>query len=40
MYAISNDASVYLRLTTECGWNETRDANLIARTLKATLASP
>ena len=40
MYAISNDASVYLRLTTECGWNETRYADLIARTLKAALAAP
>ena len=40
MYAISNDASVYLRLTTECGWNEARYADLIARTLKASLAAP
>jgi hypothetical protein len=40
MYAISNDASVYLRLTTECGWNEARYADLIARTLKATIAVP
>ena len=40
MYAITNDASVYLRLTTECGWNETRYADLIARTLNATLAAP
>jgi hypothetical protein len=40
MYAISNDASVYLRLTTECGWSEARYAGLIARTLKATLAAP
>jgi AcrR family transcriptional regulator len=40
MYAISNDASVYLRLTTECGWNEARYADLIARTLTATLAVP
>ena len=40
MYAISNDASVYLRLTTDCGWNEARYADLIARTLKATLAAP
>jgi AcrR family transcriptional regulator len=39
MYAISNDASVFLRLTTECGWNEARYADLIARTLKATLAA-
>ena len=40
MYAISNDASVYLRLTAECGWNETRYADLIACTLKASLAAP
>ena len=40
MYAIANDASVFLRLTTECGWNETRYADLIARTLEAALAAP
>ena len=40
MYAIANDASVYLRLTTECGWNQARYADLIARTLTATLAAP
>jgi AcrR family transcriptional regulator len=39
MYAIANDVSVYLRLTTECGWNETRYADLITRTLEATLAA-
>jgi AcrR family transcriptional regulator len=39
MYAISNDVSVYLRLTTECGWNEARYADLIARTLKANLGA-
>ena len=40
MYAIANDVSVYLRLTSECGWDETRYADLITRTLKATLAPP
>ena len=40
MYAIANDVSVYLRLTTECGWDETRYADLITRTLKANLAEP
>jgi AcrR family transcriptional regulator len=40
MYAITSDASVFLRLTTECGWNEARYADLVARTLKATLAAP
>jgi hypothetical protein len=40
MYAISNDTSMYLRLTTECDWNEARYADLIARILKATLAVP
>ncbi len=40
MYAITNDASVYLRLTTECGWNEARYADLMARTLNANLSAP
>jgi len=40
MYAISNDVGVYLRLTTECDWTEARYAELIAHTLKATLAAP
>jgi AcrR family transcriptional regulator len=39
MYAISNDVSVFLRLTTECGWNETRYAKLIARTLEANIGA-
>ena len=39
LYAVANNVSVYLRLTTECGWNDTRYADLIARTLKATLAA-
>ena len=40
MYAITNDTSVYLRLTTECGWNEARYADLMARTLNANLSAP
>jgi AcrR family transcriptional regulator len=40
MYAITNDASVYLRLTSECGWNEARYADLMARTLNANLSAP
>ena len=40
MYAIATDASVYLRLTTDCGWTEARYADLITRTLEATLAVP
>jgi AcrR family transcriptional regulator len=40
LYAVANNVSVYLCLTTECGWNEARYADLIARTLKATLAAP
>jgi hypothetical protein len=39
MYAISNDLTVYMRLTAECGWNEARYAHLIARTLEATLGA-
>ena len=40
LYAIANNVGVYLRLTTECGWNDDRYADLIARTLTATLAAP
>ena len=40
MYALVTDASIYLRLTTECGWTQARYADLIARTLKATLGPP
>jgi AcrR family transcriptional regulator len=40
MYGITNDAGVYLRLTTECGWNESRYAELMARTLTANLSAP
>jgi len=37
MYALAADESVFLRLTHECGWTPDRYADLIARTLKATL---
>jgi len=40
MYGITNDATVYLRLTTECGWSETRYADLMARILNANLSAP
>ena len=38
--AVANDVSVYPALVSECGWNEDRYADHIARTLKATLAAP
>ena len=37
MYALVTDASIYLRLTTECCWTPARYADLIARILKASL---
>jgi AcrR family transcriptional regulator len=37
MYALAADESVFLRLTRECGWDEARYADLIARALAATL---
>jgi AcrR family transcriptional regulator len=37
MYALAADVSVYLRLTRDCGWTETGYADLIARTLNASL---
>jgi AcrR family transcriptional regulator len=37
LYALVPDPTVYLRLTTECGWTDARYADLLARTLKATL---
>src|SRR5215218_8478365 len=40
MYALVTDATIYLRLTTECGWAQARYADLLSRTLKATLAPP
>src|SRR5215216_3131318 len=40
MYALVTDATIYLRLTTECAWTQARYADLIAQTLKATLGRP
>ena len=37
IYALATDESVYLRLTRDCGWTPARYADLIARTLNATL---
>ena len=37
IYAVATDESVFLRLTRECGWTPARYADLIARTLKASL---
>lgn len=37
MYALAADESVFLRLTRECGWTPARYADLLARTLKATV---
>ena len=37
IYALATDESVFLRLIGECGWTPARYADLIARTLKATL---
>ena len=39
MYALAADVSPYLRLTRDCGWTDTRYADLIARTLHATLGT-
>jgi hypothetical protein len=39
MYALATDESVYLRLTGECHWTPGRYADLIARTLTATLGT-
>ena len=39
MYGVATDESVFLRLTRECGWSEDRYADLIARTLTATLGA-
>jgi hypothetical protein len=39
IYALASDASIYLRLTGECGWTEAGYADLIARALHATLAN-
>ena len=40
IYALATNPSIYLRLTRECGWTETRYADFIACTLVATLAKP
>ena len=37
IYAIAGNEQIYLRLTRECGWTDTRYGNLIARMLKSTL---
>lgn len=39
IYAVATNESVFLRLTRECGWTPARYADLIARTLTATLAA-
>lgn len=39
MYALVADASLYLRLTRECRWDDTRYASFLARMLKATLGA-
>jgi hypothetical protein len=39
-YALASYESVFLRLTGECGWTPVRYADLITRTLRATLGSP
>ena len=39
IYAVATDESVFLRLTGECGWTPARYADLIARTLQATLGT-
>jgi len=39
IYALATDETVFLRLTRECGWTSDRYADLIARTLQATLGT-
>jgi AcrR family transcriptional regulator len=39
LYALAADVSPYLRLTRDCGWTDRRYADLIARTLQATLGA-
>lgn len=39
IYGVATDESVFLRLTGECGWTPARYADLIARTLQATLGT-
>ena len=38
-YALASEVTVYLRLTTECGWDDARYDNLIAHTLKANIGA-
>jgi AcrR family transcriptional regulator len=39
IYAVASDESVFLRLTRDCGWTPEDYADLIARTLNATLGT-
>jgi AcrR family transcriptional regulator len=39
IYALAADVSPYLRLSRDCGWTDARYAELIARTLQATLGA-
>jgi hypothetical protein len=39
IYALAADVSPYLRLSRDCGWTDTRYADLIARTLQATVGA-
>jgi AcrR family transcriptional regulator len=39
MYALVTDERIYLRLTRECGWSDERYADLLARTLEATIGA-
>ena len=39
IYALATDEGVFLRLTRECGWTPARYAELIGRTLTATLGT-
>ncbi len=40
IYALATDEGVFLRLTRDCGWTPARYAELIGRTLTATLGQP
>ena len=39
LYALATNESIFLRLTRQCGWTPERYADLIARTLEATLGT-
>ena len=39
LYALATNESIFLRLTRQCGWTPERYADLIARTLTATLGT-